>query len=123
MAIKLDLANSFDRIRHEFILLVLEKFGFPPIFINQIQAYINSPWTTPLLNGRPTYFFKAKRGIRQGFPLSPFLYILIADSLSRRLNRILEEGHLLGLSFKARVQPINHALFVDDTILLGNASL
>ena len=43
MAIKLDLANAFDRLRHSFILLVLKKFGFPPVFINQVQACINSP--------------------------------------------------------------------------------
>ena len=59
MAIKLDLENAFDRLRHSFILLVLKKFGFPPIFINQVQACINSPWIAPLINGRPSEFFKA----------------------------------------------------------------
>ena len=43
MAIKLDLANAFDRLRHAFILLVLKKFGFPSIFINQVQYCIDSP--------------------------------------------------------------------------------
>ena len=122
MAVKLDLANAFDRLRHAFILLVLKKFCFPSIFINQVQACINSPWIAPLINGRPTEFFKAIRGIRQDFPLSPFLYILVVDSLSRRPNRLQEEGFILDLSFKTGVQPINHALFADDTILLGSAS-
>ena len=63
MAIKLDLANAFDQLRHAFILLVLKKFGFPPIFINKVQACINSPWIAPLINGRPIEFFKATRGI------------------------------------------------------------
>ena len=53
IAIKLDLANAFDRLRHCFILLVLKKFGFPSVFINQVQDYINSPWISPLINGRP----------------------------------------------------------------------
>ena len=100
MAIKLDLANAFDRLRHEYIFLVLEKFGFPPNFVKQIQAYISSPCIAPIINGRPSDFFKAKRGIMQGFPLSPFLYILVVDSPRRRLNRLLEEGMILGLSFK-----------------------
>ena len=43
MAIKLDLANAFDRLRHSFIIMVLDRFGFPPIFISQIQACITSP--------------------------------------------------------------------------------
>ena len=122
MAIKLDLANAFDRLRHSFIILVMEKFGFPPMFLNQIQACISSPWIAPLINGRPSEFFKASRGVRQGCPLSPFLYILVADSLSRRLNRLLYEGSLPGLSFRNGVPPINHALFADDSIFLGLAS-
>ena len=122
MAIKLDLANAFDRLRHSFIFLVLERFGFLPVFINQIQACISSPWIAPLINGRPLEFFKASRGVRQGCSLSPFLYILVADSLSRRLIRLQTEGSLLGLSFRNGVPPINHALFADDTIFLGIAS-
>ena len=122
MAIKLDLANAFDRLRHSFIILVLKSFGFPETFILQVQACITSPWIAPLINGRPSAFFKASRGVRQGCPLSPFLYILVADSLSRRLNRLQAEGSLPGLSFRGSVPPINHALFADDTILLGIAS-
>ena len=54
MAIKLDLANAFDRLRHSFILLVLKKFGFPSIFINQVQSCIYCPWIAPLINSRPS---------------------------------------------------------------------
>ena len=122
MAIKLDLANAFDRLRHSFIILVLKSFGFPSVFINQVQACITSPWIAPLINGRPSEFFKASRGVRQGCPLSPFLYILVADSLSRRLNRLQAEGSLPGLSYRDVVPPINHALFADDSIFLGIAS-
>ena len=122
MAIKLDLANVFDRLRHAFIFLVLEKFGFPIVFIKQVEACITSPWIAPLINGRPSEFFKATRGVRQGCPLSPFLYILVVDSLSRKMIRLQSEGALPGLSFRSGVSPINHALFADDTILLGIAS-
>ena len=59
MAIKMDLANAFDRLRHSFILLVLKKFGFLPLFINQVQSCIKSLWIAPLINGRPSEFFKA----------------------------------------------------------------
>ena len=105
MGIKLDLANAFDRLRHSFILMVLKKFGFPPVFINQVQACIKSPWIAPLINGRPSEFFKASRGVRQGCPLSPFLYILVADSLSRRLLRLQSEGSLPRISFRNGVSP------------------
>ena len=119
MVIKLDLAKAFDRLRHDFIFLVLEKFGFPPIFVKQIQACISSPWIAPLVNGRPSNFFKFKRGIRQGCPLSPFLYISVEYTMSRRLKKLLEEGMIPGLSFKTGIHPINHALFADDSIFAG----
>ena len=64
MAIKLDLENAFDRLRHSFIVMVMERFGFPSVLINQVQACISSPWIAPLINGRPTEFFKASRGVR-----------------------------------------------------------
>ena len=55
--------------------------------------------------------------------MSPFLYILVADSLSRRFNMMNIEGNLPGIGFVKGVQPINHAQFVDDTILLGGVSV
>ena len=82
MLIKLDTANAFDRVNRSFLCKVLLTFCFSPQFVQLIKACIDSPWIGPLVNGRPTNFFQAQRGIRQGFPLSPFLYILVVDSLS-----------------------------------------
>ena len=64
MVIKLDLANAFDRVRHDFLFLVMKKLGFSPHFINWVQGCISSQWIAPLVNGRSTDFFKASRGLR-----------------------------------------------------------
>ena len=82
MVIKLDLANAFDRVRHDFLFAVMEKFGFSHAFISWIKGYIGDPWIAPLVNGRPTSFFKASRGLRQGCPLCPLLYTIQASMLS-----------------------------------------
>jgi exonuclease III len=108
MLIKLDMANAFDRVNRSFLCKVLLAFGFSYHFVQLIRACTDNPWIAPLVNSRPTNFFQAQRGIRQGCPLSPFLYILMADSLSRKLN--------------AGAEPMNHALFADDSLLLGGAS-
>jgi hypothetical protein len=71
---------------------------------------------------RPTNFFQAQRGIRQGCPLSPFLYILMADSLSRKLTAERLVGNIPGLKSSNGAEPLNHALFADDSLLLGGAS-
>eukprot|EP00253_Pinus_taeda_P023884 PITA_23884 len=75
-----------------------------------------------MVNGRPASFFQAHRGLRQGCPLSPFLYIVMADSLSRKLTAEMNTGDLPGIRIANALNPINNALFADDSILLGGAS-
>lgn len=123
MAIKLDLASAFDRVNHCFLFNVLEKFGFGARFINWIRACISEPWTAPLVNGRSASFFKATRGLRQGCPLSPLVFVIQASVLSFHLNKKLQEQEILGISIARGVHHINHALFADDTLLLGAASI
>ena len=75
------------------------------------------------MNGIPANFFQASRGLRQGCSLSPFLYILMVDSLSRKLIAGKNVGIILGIISAVGVEAIKHALFADDTLLLGGASL
>eukprot|EP00253_Pinus_taeda_P027195 PITA_27195 len=122
MIIKLDMANAFDRVNRAFLSKVLLSFGFSIQFVNLLKACMNNPWIAPLINGRPTIFFKAKRGIRQGCPLSPYLYIILAEALSRKLEAKRLIGAIPGLKSSNRTSSLNHALFADDSILLGGAS-
>eukprot|EP00253_Pinus_taeda_P024699 PITA_24699 len=122
MLIKLDMANAFDRVNRLFLCKVLLSFGFSQHFVQLIKACIESLWIAPLVNGRPTNFFQAQRGIRQGCPLSPFLYILMADSLSRKLAVEKSVGSLPGLKPSEVSSPLKHALFADDSLLLRGVS-
>ena len=121
MDIKLDIANAFHRIRHCYIFQVMKNYGFHDAFIRWVKACIINPWIAPLINGLPTPFLQDQRGIRKGCMMSPFLYILVAYSLSGKFNRLINEGRLPGISIARGVQ-INHAYFADDTIILGSAS-
>eukprot|EP00253_Pinus_taeda_P023862 PITA_23862 len=123
MAIKLDLANAFDRVNHSFLLNVLKKFGFGARFINWIRACISEPWIAPLVNGRFAGFFKATRGLRQGCPMSPLLFLIQASVLSFHLNNQMQEQEISGISIARGVQNINHVLFADDSLLLGTTSI
>ena len=76
-----------------------------------------------MVNGRLTDFFKATRGLRQGCPLSPFLYILMAETLSRKLLAEKDAGYIPGIKIARGIVPINHAIFVNDSLLLGGVSM
>ena len=123
MIIKLDMKKSFDNVKLSFLYQVLISFGFSVEFVSLIKSCTYRPWIAPIVNGRPTYLFQASRGLRQGCPLSPFLYILMAETLSRKLTVEKEAGYILGIKIARGVDPINHALFVNDSLFLGGASL
>eukprot|EP00253_Pinus_taeda_P032576 PITA_32576 len=123
MVIKLDLANAFDSVRHEFLFSVMEIFGFSKALINWVKTCIASPWIVPLVNGQSTEFFQASRGIRQGLPLSLLLYTIQASVLSFQLDYFQQIQTLSGLRMAHNVKDINHAQFADDTLLLGGASI
>jgi hypothetical protein len=122
MAIKLDMANVFDRVEHDFLFKVMQKFGFNQEFLSWTRAYIASPWITPLLNGRPPPFFKASRGLRYGCPLFPLMYVIMAESLNRTLEWECTNGTIPGIKIAQGVKHINHSQFADDMILLSGAS-
>eukprot|EP00253_Pinus_taeda_P003328 PITA_03328 len=120
--LKLDLANAFDRVRHSFLFAVLRKIGFSSSFISTIAACISDPWISPLINGRACDAFQSSRGLRQGCPLSPYLFILMADSISRALDYNRRVGLISGIKYGNGVKNINHSQFADDTLLIGGAS-
>ena len=122
MAIKIDMANAFDGVEHNFLFKVLHKFGFSQNFMNWINSCIESPWIAPLINGRPCPFFKMSIGLRQGCPLSPILYVLMAESRNISLKWESVSGNIPGLKIIHGVKRLNHSQFADDTILLSRAS-
>eukprot|EP00253_Pinus_taeda_P008137 PITA_08137 len=119
---KLDLANAFDWVRHSFLFAVLGKMGFNSTFISTIAACISGPWISPLINGRPCEAFQSSRGLRKGCPLSPYLFILMAESFSSALDHNRRVGLITGIKFGNEVKNINHSQFANDTLLIGGAS-
>eukprot|EP00253_Pinus_taeda_P007185 PITA_07185 len=122
MIIKLDMANAFDRVNHHFLREVLRKFGISNNFISIIMECITHPWIAPLINGRPSNYFRSSRGLRQGYPLSPFLYIIMAETLSIHLEKLRKQKDITGISIERGIKEINRSLFADDTLLIGGAS-
>ena len=111
----------FDKVSHSFLFFVLDKFGFSVPFIKWIKAYITKPWIAPLFNCRLAAFFQASRGLRQGFPLSPLLFILVIEGLSLLIKDAQNNGKIRGIKISPQLS-LTHLLFVDDLIMFGTGT-
>eukprot|EP00253_Pinus_taeda_P016641 PITA_16641 len=83
MALKIDLSKAFDKISWLFLRMILTHLGFPLEFTRWIMRCITSVSFAILINGSTSHSFQAERGIRQGCPLSPLLFLLVMEGLSR----------------------------------------
>jgi len=122
MAIKLDMEKAFDRMEWSFLFAILEKLGFRSTWINWIRICITSPSFSILINGSPFGLFNPARGLRQGDPLSPFLFILGTEVFSRLLQRQFSPGSLTGIKMARNCSPITHLLFTDDLLIFAKAT-
>lgn len=119
---KLDMMKAFDRVSWGFFHLLLSKFGFHPNFIRLIMNNLKASWFSVLINGQSSGFFKASRGLKQGDPLSPLLFLLVVDAFSRGLKHLIQTGQLVPYSLPRHTDPISHLCFADDLIIFLRGS-
>ena len=123
MAIKTDMSKAYDRVEWSFLEILLEKMGFDRVWIRWIMACVTTVSFSILLNGTSHGFIRPERGIRQGDPLSPFLFILCAEALVSCLNSAEASGRINGIKLSASCPSVHHLLFADDSLLLCNANV
>ena len=117
IAIKFDVRKAFDTLDWGFLLRVLEAFGFSNLFQDWIKAILGSTHLSILINGATEGFFTCSRGVRQGDPLSPILFCLAEEVLSRGISKLVEEGHIDLLSAPLGITPPSHVLFANDIMV------
>lgn len=122
MAIKVDLAKAFDRVEWKLLSCILDNLGFCRTFTGWIMQCISTTSFSFLINGSPYGLFKPTRGIRQGDPLSPFLFVLYTESLSRILAKEEADGGFKGVKISRSAPTFSHLLYADDLILYCRAS-
>ena len=103
------------------ILHYVKRMGFGEKWRKWIQECVSSAWFSILINGSPKVFFQAGRGLRQGDPLSPFIFLIVAKAMGRMIKEVVNAGLFGGFKVARNTLAINHLQFVDDTLIFSGA--
>ncbi|XP_042045033.1 uncharacterized protein LOC121791044 [Salvia splendens] len=122
VAIKIDMAKAYDRVQWSFLIKVLRRMGFSDGWIALIERCIGSCWFSVLINGVPAEFFKSTRGLRQGDPISPALFMIAAEYLSRALDKLILGKKEMTFKAARRCMEISHLAYADDIIIFTQAA-
>lgn len=123
MAIKLDMAKAYDRVEWDFLIGMMAKIGFAPLFCSWIKECVSTVSFSILINGNPTGLIRPHRGLRQGDPLSPFLFLICAEGFSMLIRRALEHRVIHGIKLSRNGTSLTHLFFADDSVLFGRANV
>ncbi|XP_070036541.1 secreted RxLR effector protein 78-like [Nicotiana tomentosiformis] len=115
------MTKAYDRLSWIFMTKVLRKMGFCKRFIGIVFGIVSNNWYLVLINGQPYEFFKSTRGVKQGDPLSPTLFILAAEAMSRGLNSLHLNLYFYEFGLPKWSPKNNHLGYVDDTIIFSSS--
>eukprot|EP01018_Ginkgo_biloba_P010126 Gb_21728 [translate_table: standard] len=123
MILKVDISKAYDTLEWDYLLSMLCLKGVSMHNLKWLMACLKTTNMAILVNGRLTEIFSTSRGIRQGFSLSPYLFIITAEGLFVMLYWLNQIGLIEGYPADGKRIFITHQLFVDDLILIGKNSI
>ncbi|KAJ0478339.1 putative RNA-directed DNA polymerase [Helianthus annuus] len=122
MLFKVDFDKAYDSVNWGFLLDNMKMMGFPKRWRRWVNACLSSSKASVLVNGSPSKEFYLKRGLRQGDPLSPFLFILVLEVLEVFMKRAVRLGLFEGVQLPNGGPVLTHLCYADDVIFLGRWS-
>lgn len=122
MVIKLDLEKAYDRVNLDFLAIILKQSGLSMEFIQLILYCLKSSALQVLWVANPLDEIKPTRGLRQGDPLAPYLFVLCMEALSHLIRQQINQGNWKEIKVTRKGPNISHVMFADDLILFGEAN-
>ncbi|XP_026451446.1 uncharacterized protein LOC113351723 [Papaver somniferum] len=121
VGLKLDISQAYDSVSWDFLFKVLRKYGFPAACCEWLKTLFASSKIYIMINGGPQGFFSMERGLKQRDPLSPILFVLMEELLSRNLTKLVKLKKLRPMVIMKGVYP-THLFFADDVFIFSNGS-
>ena len=117
MTVKLDMSKAYDRVEWSFLEAIMRWMGFTESWIQLMMVGVKRVSYSILVNGEPKGMIKLTWGIRQGDPLSHFLFLLWTEGLHGLISQAARQGELHGYSLCKNVPKLIHLFFADDSLL------
>ncbi|KAJ9536720.1 hypothetical protein OSB04_un000105 [Centaurea solstitialis] len=122
-AFKIDLRKAYDTVDWRFLLRMMKGFGFHPVLCRWIDEMLSTSSFSIALNGETEGFFKGARGLRQGDPISPYLFTLVMEGFSMLLRLCIQEATNFQYHQECEDMQITHLCFADDLFVFTGANL
>ena len=117
MDVKLDISKAYDQVECSFLEKIMIKLGFDPKWVHLAMKTVSTTSYSVLINGELCGFITPTRGIKQGDPLYPYLFLLCAEGLFAMLREAESARQLKGIMSSQNGVCISHLLFADDSLL------
>ena len=117
MAVKLDISKVYDRVEWSFLEAVMRRMDFTERWIQLMMVGVKTVFYSILVNGEPKGMIKPTQGIRQGDPLSPFLFLLCTEGLHGLISQAVNQGELHGYPLCKNGPKLTRLFFTDNSLL------
>jgi hypothetical protein len=121
-AVKLDMAKAYDKVEWRYLEEVMIKLGFSDNFVHLVMKCVTTVSFRVRVNESLSESFTPTRGIRQGDPLSPYLFLLCAEGLSSLLKNVRLQFLSKGIRVGIHTPWVSHLLFADDCFIFTQAT-